>query len=353
MEFTANQIAQFLKGEIIGNPEITVSQFSKIEEAKEGSLTFLANTKYEKHLYTTSASIALVNKDFIPREEISATLIKVDNAYESLASLLSLYDSAKPKKQGISPKADIEASAKLGEDLFIGSFTYIGENVSIGNKSRIYQNCNIADNVQIGENVLIYPGVTIYEGCKIGNNCILHAGVVIGSDGFGFAQQTDENYKKIPQIGIVILNDNVEVGANTTIDRATMGTTVIHEGAKIDNLVQIAHNVEVGKNTVICAQVGIAGSAKIGEKCILAGQVGVVGHLSISNNTMIGAQSGVANTVKKEGSVLLGSPATPFMDQKKSYAVFKNLPAMSKNLFQLEREVKQLKEQLQKTNDNE
>lgn len=346
MEFSAKQIAQYLEGEVIGNPEEVVKRFSKIEEAELGSLSFLSNKKYENYLYTTKASVVLINRDFVPTKEVSATLIKVNNAYESLASLLTLYDSAKPKKIGISPKSDIDASASIGDEVFIGAFTSIGEDSRVGNKCRIYQNCNIGDHVSIGENVLIYPGVTIYEGCIIGDNCILHAGVVIGSDGFGFAQQTDANYKKIPQIGIVILKENVEVGANTTIDRATMGNTIIHQGAKLDNLIQIGHNVEVGENTVICAQVGVAGSTKIGDKCVIGGQTGINGHISICNNTMVGAQSGIANTVKKEGTMLLGTPATSLMDQKRAYAVYKNLPEMSRTLFQLKKELDAL------TNDN-
>ena len=347
MVFSAQQIADFLQGEIEGDKDISVSNFSKIEEGKPGTLSFLSNPKYEPYLYETKSSIVLVNKDFVPSKKTSATLIRVKDSYQALARLLTLYESTKPKKKGVHNKAIIAKSSQLGKDVFIDAFVVVGENVNIGNNVKIYSNCNIGDNVTIGNDTILYPNVTVYENCKIAGKCILQAGCVIGSDGFGFAPQS-EDYAKIPQIGNVILEEGVEIGANTVIDRATMGSTIIRKGVKLDNLIQIAHNVEVGENTVMAAQTGIAGSTKIGKNCMMGGQVGIAGHVNIADNSKFGAQSGVSGAVKKEGSILLGSPAIDIVAYRKSYAVFKSLPDMSRTLYQLEREIKELKEQLKK-----
>ena len=297
MEFSAQQIAGFLKGTIEGDPEVKVCSFSKIEEGKPGTLTFLANLKYAHHIYNTHASIVLVNNDFKPEHPVKATLIKVPNAYAALAMLLNLVEQSKKAKVGIGSTAFVATSATLGDNCYIGNFAYIGDNAKIGNNCQIYPHAYIGDNVEIDDNCVIYPNVTIYEGCKIGNKCILHAGCVIGSDGFGFAPE-GETYKKIPQLGNVIIEDNVEIGANTTIDRAVMDSTIIRKGVKLDNLVQIAHNVEVGENTVMAAQVGIAGSVKIGKHCMFGGQVGLAGHIHIADHVVFGAQAGVISDVK-------------------------------------------------------
>jgi len=344
MVFTAQQIADFLKGEIVGNPDIQVSDFAKIEEGKAGTLTFLANPKYEEYIYTTQADIVLVNDDFTPTTEIKPTLIKVPNAYAALAQLLQLADQAKGRKSGIEPMTQIAESAQLGESVYIGSFAYISSNVVIGNNTQIYPQTFIGENVTIGENTILYPGVKIYAGCKIGSNCILHAGAVIGSDGFGFAPE-GEAYKKIPQLGNVIIEDFVEIGANTTIDCATMGSTIIRQGVKLDNLIQIAHNVEVGANTVMASQCGIAGSTKIGKNCMFGGQVGLGGHITIGDKTQIGAQSGVANSIAG-GQVLLGTPAQNARDCARSYAVVRNLPDLQRTVTTLKKEVETLKSEV-------
>lgn len=346
MELSAQQIADFLGGTVDGNPEVKVSNFSKIEEGQPGTLTFLANPKYEHYIYNTEASIVLVNNDFSPAEQIAATLVKVENAYAALAMLLNLVEQSKPKKAGISSTAFIAASATVGDDCFVGNFAYIGENVKLGKNCRIYPNAYIGDGVTIGDNSIVYPHATIYNGCQIGNNCILHAGSVIGSDGFGFAPEGD-NYKKIPQLGNVILEDNVEVGANTTIDRAVMGSTIIHQGVKLDNLVQIAHNVEVGENTVMAAQVGIAGSVKIGSHCMFGGQAGLSGHIHIADHVVFGAQSGVISDIK-EAKTVLGAPAIDAKKFMRSSAIFNRLPDMYRTLGQLQREIEQLKKEINK-----
>lgn len=345
MEFTARAIADFLKGEIQGNPDAVVYNVSKIEEGKPGTLAFLANPKYAKYLYTTEASIVLVNKDLNLEKEVNTTLIRVENAYESFASLLHLYEQSKPKKTGVSAKSHISESAKVGENAYIGEFTVLEDNVTTGKNVRIYPNVYLGPNVTVGDNTVIYPGVKIYEECKIGSNCIIHAGVVIGSDGFGFAPQEGSDYKKIPQIGNVIIEDNVEIGSNCSIDRATMGSTIIRKGAKIDNLVQIAHNVEIGENTVVVAQVGIAGSTKIGRDCMIAGQVGIVGHLNIGNGVKIAAQSGVSSNVP-DNKILLGSPANDIGQARKSIAVYRNLPQLRNKIIDLEKELASLKEKI-------
>lgn len=293
MEFSAQQIADFLKGEVVGDSTIKVSDFSKIEEGRPGTLTFLSNPKYTEYIYTTKASVVLVNSDFVPEKEIGATLIKVANSYEALAMLLSLVESMKPKKQGVSSLASISESATIGENAYIGPYAVVESGVKIGKNVQIYPHVYIGENVTIGDNVILYPNVTIYHGCKIGDRCILHAGCVLGSDGFGFAPSADGHYDKIPQIGIVTLESDVEIGANTTVDRSTMGTTLIKRGAKLDNLIQIAHNVEVGEDTVMAALTGIAGSSKIGKRCMFGGQSGVVGHVNMADGTILAARAGV------------------------------------------------------------
>ncbi len=347
MEFSAQQIATFLNGTIEGNPEIKVSSFSKIEEGKPGTLTFLANPKYEHHIYNTKASIVLVNNDFMPAEPVQATIIRVANAYAALAMLLNLVEQHKHKQHvGIDSTAFIAPSAQVGADCYIGHFAYIGENAKVGKNCRIYPNVYIGDNVTIGDNCILYPHTTIYESCLVGNNCILHAGAVIGADGFGFAPE-GEQYKKIPQLGNVILEDDVEVGANTTIDRAVMDSTIIRRGVKLDNLVQIAHNVDVGENTVMAAQVGIAGSVKVGKHCMFGGQVGLAGHIKIADNVTLGAQAGIISDVK-ESTTLLGAPAIHAKDFMRSSAIFNRLPEMYRTMGQLQREIEELKRLINK-----
>jgi UDP-3-O-[3-hydroxymyristoyl] glucosamine N-acyltransferase len=341
MKFKAKVIAEFLKGQIEGDPEAEVTDISKIEEGMPGTLSFLSNPKYEKYIYETRASIVLVNKDFKPEKPIKATLIRVENAYESFASLLELYQGAKPQKTGIHKLASIHENVKLGENVYIGDYTVIETNAVVGNNVKIYPQVYIGENVTIGDNTLIYPGVKIYEGSRIGKNCVLHSGVIIGADGFGFAPQTDNNYRKIPQIGIVILEDDVEIGANTCVDRATMGATIIRKGVKLDNLIQIAHNVEVGENTVMAAQAGIAGSTKIGKNCMFAAQAGIIGHLNIGNNVKIGGQSGIIKDVK-DGEILQGSPAISYKDFWRSSAIFIKLPELRHQVIQLEQEIKNI-----------
>lgn len=346
MEFSAQQIASFLNGTIDGNPEVKVSNFSKIEEGKPGTLTFLANPKYEHHIYTTEASIVLVNNDFIPSEPIKATLVKIANAYTGLAMLLNLVEQSKRKKTGIDSTAFIAASATVSNDCYIGNFAYIGENAKIGKNCHIYPYAYIGDDVTIGDNCILYPHITIYHDCILGNNCIVHAGAVIGSDGFGFAPE-GENYKKIPQLGNVIIEDDVEIGANSTIDRAVMDSTIIRRGVKMDNLVQIAHNVEIGENTVMAAQVGIAGSVKVGKHCMFGGQVGLAGHIHIADNVVFGAQSGVISDIK-EATTVLGAPAINAKNFMRSSAVFNRLPDMYRTMGQLQREIEQLKKEINK-----
>jgi UDP-3-O-[3-hydroxymyristoyl] glucosamine N-acyltransferase len=341
MEFSAKQIASFIQGEIIGNENVTVNTFAKIEEGTPGALSFLVNPKYTSYIYTTQSSIVLVNKDFVPEKAIDATLIKVDNAYESLAKLMSLYEAGKPKKQGIDSLAYIAPGAKIGENAYIGPFAYIGDNAIIGDNAMIHPHTYIGDGVKLGNNCILYPHVTLYPECRVGNECVIHSGAVIGADGFGFAP-TANGYEKIPQIGTVILEDNVEIGANTCVDRATMGATVIHRGVKLDNLIQIAHNDEVGAHTVMAAQTGVAGSTKIGEWCMIGGQVGLAGHIKVGNKVGIAAQSGIASSVK-DNSQLMGSPA---IDAKKYFrvsAAYKKLADMYSEVNSLRRELNELK----------
>lgn len=346
MEFSAKQIAEFIQGTVVGDENAIVHTFAKIEEGIPGAISFLSNPKYTHYIYDTQASIVLVNNDFVPEKEVKATLIKVDNAYESLAKLLTLYEMSKPKKTGIDPLAYIAASAKIGKEVYIAPFAYIGENTIIGDNTAIYPHATVCENAKVGNNSILYPNVTVYHDCKIGNNCILHAGCVIGADGFGFAP-SPEGYEKIPQIGIVVIEDNVEIGANTCVDRSTMGATIIHKGVKLDNLIQIAHNVEVGSHTVMASQAGIAGSTKIGEWCMFGGQVGVAGHIKVGDHTNVGAQSGIAKTLKGYKAIM-GSPAIDAKQFFKSSAAFKNLPEMYLSISQLQKEVKELKKQLNK-----
>ena len=346
MEFSAKQIASYIQGEVVGNENATVHTFAKIEEGTPGALSFLANPKYTPYIYTTQSSIVLVNKDFVPEQDVEATLIKVENPYGSLAQLMSIYESSKPKKQGIDSLAYIAPSAKIGENVYIGPFAYVGENTTIGNDSLIYPNVYVGDNVKIGNNCTLYPNSTIYHECRVGNECTIHSGAVIGADGFGFAP-TPTGYEKIPQIGTVVLEDKVEIGANTCVDRATMGATVIHSGAKLDNLIQIAHNDEVGSHTVIAAQAGIAGSTKIGEWNMIGGQVGMAGHIKTGNKVGIAAQSGIANNVK-DNSQIMGAPAFDVKKFFRAHAVFKNLPEMFAEVNSLRRELNELKQQIKK-----
>lgn len=346
MEFSAKQIAEYIQGIVIGDEEATVHTFAKIEEGIPGALSFLSNPKYTHYIYDTKSSIVLVNKDFQPERDIQATLIKVDNAYESLAKLMTLYEMSKPKKSGIDPLASIAASAKIGENVYIGAFACIEEGAEIGDNTYIHPHVTVGCNAKVGNNTILYPQVTIYHDCRVGNQCIIHAGAVIGADGFGFAPGA-EGYEKIPQIGIAIIEDNVEIGANTCIDRSTMGATIVHKGVKLDNLIQVAHNVEIGSHTVMASQVGIAGSTKIGEWCMFGGQVGVAGHIQIGDHVNVGAQSGIPGNTKS-GSNLMGYPAIEPKQFARSSAVFKKLPDMYSELGRLQREIEELKKQLKK-----
>ena len=341
MDFSAQQIASFVQGEIVGDADVTVNTFAKIEEGKPGSITFLSNPKYEHFIYDTDASIVLVNRDFIPEKPIKATLIKVDNAYETLAKLMTLYEQSKTQNKGIASTAIIAKSAKIGKDVYIGAYVVIDDDVVIGDNTQIYPHTYVGKNASVGEGSLIYSGVNIYHDCQIGNHVTLHSGVVIGADGFGFAP-TPEGYNKIPQIGNVIIEDNVEIGANTCVDRATMGSTIVHKGVKLDNLIQIAHNDEIGANTVMAAQAGVAGSAKVGEWCVIAGQVGITGHLTVGNHVILGPQSGIISSIK-DGSRLIGSPPMEEKPFFKSQAVLRKLPDMYRELNALRKELDELK----------
>ena len=341
MDFSAQQIASFVQGEIVGDANVTVNTFAKIEEGKPGSITFLSNPKYEHYIYDTEASIVLVNRDFIPEKPIKATLIKVDNAYETLAKLMTLYEQSKTQNKGIASTAIIAKSAKIGKDVYIGAYVVIDDDVVIGDNTQIYPHTYVGKNACVGEGSLIYSGVNIYHDCQIGNHVTLHSGVVIGADGFGFAP-TPEGYNKIPQIGNVIIEDNVEIGANTCVDRATMGSTIVHKGVKLDNLIQIAHNDEIGANTVMAAQAGVAGSATVGEWCVIAGQVGITGHLTVGNHVILGPQSGIISSIK-DNSRLIGSPPMEEKPFFKSQAVLRKLPDMYRELNALRKELDELK----------
>lgn len=339
MKFTAEQIAEILEGEIAGNPNAEVSNLAKIEEGKEGSLTFLSNPKYEPYLYTTESSITIVDRGFQPEKEVSTTLIKVDSAYKAFSKLLEFYNQVKNNKQGREEPHFISESAQIGDSEYIGAFAYIGNNVKLGKNVKIYPNSFIGDNTIIGDNCTIYAGTKIYSETIIGSNCTIHAGSIIGSDGFGFAPDEKGEYKKVPQIGNVIIEDNVDIGAGSTIDRATLGSTIIRQGVKLDNQIQIAHNVEVGKNTVIAAQTGIAGSSKVGENCMIGGQVGISGHLNLGNNLRIQAQSGISKNLK-DGETVQGSPAFNYPDWNKSYVYFRNLPKIVQTINEIEKDIK-------------
>ena len=343
MEFSASQIAAIVSGEIIGSSSVIVTDLAKIEEGKEGTLSFLSNPKYEEFIYTTKSSICIVNKDFIPVKPLplSLTLIKVENSYTCFAQLLELYDNLNKKEAKIEQPSFIDNSAVIGSDLYLGAFAYIGKNVEIGNKVVIYPNVYLGDNVKIGSNTILHPGVSIYFGCKVGENCIIHAGTVVGSDGFGFAPDSEGVFQKIPQIGNVIIENNVEIGSNCAIDRATMGSTFIREGVKIDNLCQIAHNVDIGENSALAALVAVAGSAKIGKRVMIGGQAAINGHLSIADDTKIVGQSGVVKTVK-EAATLMGTPAIPLNDFKKSSVGFRKLPFILSKLEEIEKKLKDL-----------
>ena len=343
MEFTAKQIAELIQGRVEGDENATVRTFAKIEEGAPGAISFLSNPKYTHYIYETQSSVVLINEDVELEKPVNATLIRVKNAYECVAKLLQFYESMKPAKTGIDPLASISPKATVGKDVFIGAFAVIGDGAVVGDGTQIYPHTVVGDGVTIGQKCLLYPNVTIYTGCKLGNNVTIHAGSVIGADGFGFAPNT-EGYNKIPQIGIVVIEDNVEIGANTCIDRSTMGQTVIHQGVKLDNLIQVAHNCEIGENTVMSAQVGMAGSTKIGAWCMVGGQAGFSGHIQVADKTFIGAQCGVIKDTKGNGETLIGSPA---MDPKmffKAKAIYSKLPDMYRQISALERELKELKE---------
>ena len=338
MQFTAEMIAGFLNGTIVGDKNASVSTVSSIDGGKAGSLAYLTNPRYEQYIYTTEASIVLVDKTFEPKEEVKATLIKVENVAECVLNLLEMYNAAKPRKTGIAKMASISEEATVGENCYIGDFAVVERGAKIGDNVQIYPQCYIGDNVTIGEGTKLYPGVKIYEGCRIGKNCILHAGSVIGADGFGFAPREDGTFAKIPQLGIVILEDNVEIGANTCIDRAKTDATIVHSGVKLDNLIQLGHNVEVGANTVMSAQVGIAGTTKVGSNCFIAGQVGIADHITVGNGVKIGSKSGIDKSVA-DGEIRFGYPALPGVQYHRSFAVFRQLPDMAYTLRKLEKAV--------------
>lgn len=343
MEFSALQIANILQGEVQGNPDVTVNGLAKIEEGSKGMLSFLSNPKYEEYIYTTESSICIVNKTFSPSKDLPSTLtlVKVEDAYACFAKLLEVYSQMNQKQPKIEQPSFISESSKVGEGLYLGAFAYIGENVVIGKNAKIYPQAYIGDNVVIGDDCIIHSGVKIYAGTKIGDRCVLHAGVVLGSDGFGFAPDEKGVFSKVPQIGNVVLESDVEIGSNSTIDCATMGSTVIRQGVKIDNLVHLAHNVEVGNHSALAAQAGVAGSAKIGKHVMVGGQVGISGHLHIADGTKIVAQSGIPNTVRK-AEILMGSPAIPMDEYKKSFVGFRRLPFMIKKIAELEEQIKTL-----------
>ena len=342
MEFTAKQIADMIGGRVEGNENAAINTFAKIEEGKPGAISFLSNPKYTHYIYETQSSVVLINEDVELEKPVAPTLIRVKNAYESVAKLLQLYESMKPRKTGIDSKASISEKAMVGENVYVGAYAVIGDGAVIGNGTHIYPHTVVGDGVSIGEKCTIYPNVTIYQGCKLGNNVTIHAGSVIGADGFGFAPNT-EGYDKIPQIGIVVIEDNVEIGANTCIDRSTMGQTVIHKGVKLDNLIQVAHNCEIGENTVMSAQVGRAGSTKVGAWCMVGGQAGFAGHIHVADKTFVGAQCGVISNTKGDGEQLIGSPAVNPKMYFKARAIDAKLPDMYRQIAALQREIEELK----------
>ncbi len=342
MQFPAAQIALLVNGKTEGDPNVTVHSFGKIEEAREGQLSFFANPKYEEFLYSTRASVIIVNEDYTLRQPVKATLIRVADAYSAFATLLSKYQEIKQQSlAGVQQPVFIAPTARYGQNVFIGAFAYLGENVTVGNNSKIYPNAFLGDNVTVGDNCVIHPGVKIYNDCRIGNQVIIHAGTIIGSDGFGFAPQADGSFKKVPQIGNVVIEDNVEIGSNTTIDRATIGSTLIKSGAKLDNLIQVAHNVEIGQSTVIAAQAGISGSTRIGKGVMIGGQAGIVGHIQLGDGSKVNAQSGVSKSVEP-GKAVTGSPAYDYTAALRSQAVSRKLPDLEKRIKELEAIIKQL-----------
>lgn len=342
MTFSASQIAQLVQGRVEGNPGTAVHSFGKIEEAKEGQLSFFANPKYESFLYSTAASVIIVNENFSLKQPVSAALIRVPDAYQAFATLLTWYQEFSRKQlSGIQQPAYIADSARYGEQVFIGAFSYIGNKVQIGDRTKIFPQTYIGDNVTIGSDVILYPGVKVYHDCVIGNNVIIHGGTIIGSDGFGFAPQADGSFKKIPQIGNVVVEDDVEIGSNTTIDRATMGSTVIKTGAKLDNLIQVAHNVEIGPSTVIAAQAGISGSTRIGKGVMIGGQAGIVGHIQLGDGAKVNAQSGVSKSIEA-GKAVTGSPAFEFTAALRSQAAARKLPELEKRVKELEKMLQEL-----------
>ncbi|MBP3382382.1 MAG: UDP-3-O-(3-hydroxymyristoyl)glucosamine N-acyltransferase [Tidjanibacter sp.] len=343
MQFSAEMIAAGLGGEIVGNKDVTVSTFAKIEEGHPGAISFLANPKYEPYLYTTDSSIVIVNRSLEPKGEVKATLIKVDDAYGCFAKLLELYAAYKPKKSGVHPTAVVAESAKVGEGCYIGAYVVVDEGAVIGEGVSLYPHVYVGDGATIGDGTTLHSGVKVYEGCKIGKRCIIHSGAVVGSDGFGFAPNAQGSYDKIPQIGIVTIEDDVEIGANTTIDRATMGSTVIEKGAKLDNLVQIGHNVVIGESTVMAGQSAVAGSAKVGKRCMIGGQAGVVGHITVGDGSIVASVTGVSNSVPA-GSQIMGNHGIDARRFRRVNAVYRNLPELQRTVNQLEKEVKKLKD---------
>lgn len=341
MEFTAKQIADFIGGRVEGDENATVHTFAKIEEGTEGAISFLSNPKYTQYIYDTKSSIVLINEDVQLEKPVSATLVRVKNAYESVAKLLQLYASSLPQKTGVDSLSFVSPKATIGKDVYIGAFAYIGDGVTIGDGTQIYPHTVVGDNVSIGKHSKLYANVTIYEGCKLGNHVTIHSGTVIGADGFGFAPN-DGGYEKIPQIGIVVIEDDVEIGANTCVDRSTMGSTIIHKGVKLDNLIQVAHNVEIGENTVMSAQVGIAGSTKVGSWCMFGGQVGLAGHIHIGDKTFLGAQSGVPGNIKGN-QTLIGTPPMEPKAYFKSQVIFRKLPELYKQINELQKQVDELR----------
>lgn len=342
MEFTAQQIAQLISGQVDGDAGAKVNSVAKIEEGRPGALSFLANPKYTSYIYETNSSVVIVNNDFVAERPVKATLIRVADAYTAFARLLELYNKTADNKMGISSMAFISPTAKLSDDVYVGEFAIVGERAVIGKGAKIYPQVFVGDDCVVDEGTILYPGVKLYAGTQVGKRCIIHAGVVAGSDGFGFAPQADGTYNKVPQTGNVVIEDDVEIGANTTIDRATLGSTIIRRGVKLDNLIQVAHNVEIGEHTVIAAQTGISGSTRLGAKCMIGGQVGFAGHLTIADETKLGAQSGVGSNIKEKGQLLIGTPAIPIGHFKRVHVHFKNLDDMAKRLRQLEERLNQL-----------
>ena len=344
MKLTAQEISDLLNGQVEGDPGVEVSRVAKIEDGEPGAVSFLANPQYTSYVYSSNASVIIVEKGFIPDQQVKATLVKVESPYSAFARLLEVYNKTKSKRKGVSSQAYVASSASIGENVYMGPFVYIGENVVVGDNTRIYPGSVVDDNCRIGNDCLICSNVTIYTDCRIGNGVTLHAGVVVGSDGFGFAPQQDDNYLKVAQIGNVVIEDQVEIGANTTIDRATMGSTIIRKGVKLDNLIQIAHNAEIDENTVIAALTGVSGSTKVGKNCMIGGQVGLVGHIQIADDVRIGAQAGVSSSIRKKGFTALGSPAIEYNTYKKAYVHFKNLNQMANRMKELEKKLKNLEE---------